>query len=220
MKDVLKRVREYTQNNHDLMKCHHYMFNLPLSQKQKADVIIIGLNPGESADDWKYDGPLPTEETSEFDFHNHSKVRSRSNIVWTKKCKDFFPDSSIYQTEFFFWSSSDLDNKFEERFGYEFYDNPHFDFCRKCNEEMFRYHKPKIICATGIGNHKLLADLYDLEHVETFKSKLDKRKRNVIIHYEFEDIPFIFTPHWTSGFVSKLEKSEIKTFLKKIISDE
>ena len=217
MKSTLTEIREYTQKNSDLKKSHHFMFNLPLSSEEKADVIIIGLNPGESDGDWKYIGPLPTEETSDFDFFDHLEVRSRSNLVWLKKCRDFFPSSSIYQTEFFFWSASNLSDGFEERYGYKFYENPHLQFCMQCNLKMFNYHRPKIICATGIGGHKYLAELYKLEYLETIKSEYDKRQRNIIIHYLLGDIPFVFTPHWTSGYVSNNEKNEIKNYLKEIL---
>ena len=87
----------------------------------------------------------------------------------------------------------------------------------QCNLKMFNYHRPKIICATGIGGHKYLAELYKLEYLETIKSEYDKRQRNIIIHYLLGDIPFVFTPHWTSGYVSNNEKNEIKNYLKEIL---
>ena len=43
----LKDIREYTQNNHELKKSHHFLFNCPLDKRSKiADVIVMGLNPG------------------------------------------------------------------------------------------------------------------------------------------------------------------------------
>ena len=48
----------------------HFLKNI-----EKADAIIIGLNPGETKEDFLYNKDLPTEESSEFDFQDIGKSK-------------------------------------------------------------------------------------------------------------------------------------------------
>ena len=102
---ILEEIREYTQNHTELKKSHHFLFNCPLSSGPScADVIVIGLNPGETRSDWECRTSLPTEESSEFDFHDEYG-RGRSSVRWSKLCREYLPNSNIFLSEFFFWSS-------------------------------------------------------------------------------------------------------------------
>ena len=215
---TLEEVRGYTKKNQELQKSHHFLFNLPLENNSKiADVIVIGLNPGEHASDWNLCNH-PTEETNEFDFHNEFG-NGRSSLSWSKNCTNFLPEQKIYLSEFFFWSSNRKRKKdFDDRFGYSFENCPHLSFCKKCNLEMFNYHKPKLIVAAGITYAEFFSSMYQMTHVKTVNSQLDKNKRKIISHYEFEGIPFVFTLHWSGAFgVSNLIKNEIKSYLDKLI---
>ena len=72
LSETLTKIKNYTRENLELQKCHHFLFNLPLDKTSiKADVLVIGLNPGEGPFDWDYVNTpnTPTEETHEFDFH-------------------------------------------------------------------------------------------------------------------------------------------------------
>ena len=52
---TLKEIRKYPQNHNELKKSHHFLFNCPLDKGSKiADVIVMGLNPGEAQTDWEY----------------------------------------------------------------------------------------------------------------------------------------------------------------------
>jgi hypothetical protein len=213
---TLEEIRKYTERNFELTKSHHFLFNLPLEKNtETADIIVIGLNPGEHSNDWNLSKVL-TEETNEYDFH-HELGNGRLSLSWSKKCIEYLPSKNIYQSEFFFWSSSNIDKHFFQRFGYTFKNCPHFQFCKKCNLDMINFHKPKLIVSAGTSYANLFASIYKMKHINTIKSEADKRKRRVIIHYEFESIPFIFTPHWSSGYISNEEKGEIISYLSKFI---
>ena len=214
----LREIREYTEKNIELKKSHHFLFNLPLeANAQIADVIVIGLNPGEHASDWKLHNH-PTEETNEFDFHNEFG-NGRSSLAWSKNCNNFLPKQKIFLSEFFFWSSNSTRKKdFEDRFGYSFEDCPHLDFCKKCNLDMISFHKPKLVVAAGITYAEFFSSKYNLNHVKTINSQTDKNNRRIISHYELEGVPFIFTLHWSGAFgVSNLMKDEIKSYLSQFI---
>jgi len=218
LSETLNKIRSHTRKHLELKKCHHFLFNLPLDKTSiKADVLVIGLNPGEWDSDRNDGIKTPTEETHEFDFHEEFG-KGRASIPWSKVCKRYLPDSKIFQSEFFFWSSPQAGEdkrkeKFSERFGYKFKDCPHFDFCKECNLELIRFHKPKLIVATGTSWVDLFSDKYDLRHIKTLGCESHEKHRKIIHHYEWEDIPFIFTPHWSSARLWKEEISEIKSYL-------
>ena len=61
----------------------------------------MGLNPGEAKTDWEYGTNLPTEESSEFDFHDEFG-KGRSSVRWSQLCEEYLPNSDIFLSEFFF----------------------------------------------------------------------------------------------------------------------
>ena len=75
------------------------------------------------------------------------------------------------------------------------------------------FHNPKLIVATGTSWAKFFSSVYKMKHIKTLRCETDKRNRNIIHHYEFKEIPFIFTPHWSSGYISNFEKKDIKSYL-------
>tara|TARA_B100000925_G_C21856319_1_gene407965 strand:- start:90 stop:755 length:666 start_codon:yes stop_codon:yes gene_type:complete len=215
--ETLEKIRKYTKNNHELGKSHHFLFNCPLNKGLDfADVLVVGLNPGEADSDWQYCSDLPTEESSEFDFHD-ALGKGRSSVRWSQLCDDYLPNSNIFLSEFFFWSSKNLNKEFEDRFGYTFKNCPHFEFCKSCNEKIFEYHNPKLIVATGTSWASFFSTIYKMKHINTIKCDADKRNRTIIQHFDLKGIPFIFTPHWSSGYVSNYEKRDIKSYLSKYL---
>ena len=155
--DSLEKIREYTRKNEELTRCHHFLFNLPLEKStHKADVVVIGLNPGESDSDWNLGKDFPTEESSEFDFHEEFG-KGRSSVRWSQYCRKYLGSSNIVQTEFFFWSSRNLNKEFSDRFGYKFQESPHFLFCRDRNKELLDFHKPRLVVSTGTSYSDLFS---------------------------------------------------------------
>ena len=159
----LSQIREYSQIHKELKKSHHFLYNSLIGEdNEPAEVVIIGLNPGETDKDFDYLANLPTEESSEFDFHEeHGRGRSSKN--WLTLCKKFSQTNKIVLTEFFFWSSPQVGEDkergipFSERFGYKFEDCPHFEFCKEKNIELVEFHKPSLIMCPGVGYSELFA---------------------------------------------------------------
>ena len=107
-------VQECENLNSDFFPGYKYFWTGRNENKglETADVIVMGLNPGEAKTDWDYGTNLPTEESSEFDFHDEFG-KGRSSVRWSKLCKDYLPNSNIFLSEFFFWSSLNLDSGFK-----------------------------------------------------------------------------------------------------------
>ena len=84
----LEKIRAFTQENPELLKSHHFLFNCPLNKEfDKAEALVIGINPGESYDDWNFQDNLPTEESNEFDFHEEMG-HERTEMRWSRLCKE------------------------------------------------------------------------------------------------------------------------------------
>ncbi len=82
----LEKIREFTQENPELLKSHHFLFNCPLNKEfDKAEALVIGINPGESDNDWNFQDNLPTEESNEFDFQEEMG-NVRSSVRWSQLC--------------------------------------------------------------------------------------------------------------------------------------
>ena len=85
----LKKIRQFTKQNPELLKSHHFLFNCPLNKEfTSAEALVIGINPGESDNDWEYQDNLPTEESDEFDFHEETG-NGRSAVRWSKLCEEY-----------------------------------------------------------------------------------------------------------------------------------
>ena len=140
-KKLLEKIREHTFNNKELLNAHHFMFACPVNKNgESADIIICGLNPGgDPKEDFRkvYNGePFPTEESSDYDWWVEDGNQVRSGGAFAKYNAIFGNQKNITHTEAFFWNSTSTGKKdFDDRYGYSFYGNPHWDFCLKMNLE-------------------------------------------------------------------------------------
>tara|TARA_B100000925_G_scaffold31381_1_gene20828 strand:- start:68 stop:772 length:705 start_codon:yes stop_codon:yes gene_type:complete len=232
MNKSLEKIRRYTKENNDLKQCHHFLFNAIYKRKERinqnrlndrADVIVVSINPAETKKDWEHHNKeTPAENSNEKDFHTqiiHENI-SASAKRWESKTKIFCEDifgENINETAFFFWSSENIGKKFTETFGYNWKSKQclkHFNFCKERNIELIQYHKPKIVIAPGIGDANYFSNIYEMDHVKTIKD--DTNEHRLIEHFETQHIPFIFTKHWTSAFgFSKRQQEIITDYLSK-----
>ena len=225
-KKLLKEIREYTFSNKELLNAHHFMFACPIEKNgEAADIIICGLNPGgDPKEDYKklYNGqPFPTEETSDYDFFVEDDNQTRNGKFYININEIFNKDKqkNITHTEAFFWNSSGVDpESFNKRYGYSFNDNPHWDFCVKMNEELFKAHNPDLIVFLTSNKDYVpnIAKRFDLKEINSFKLPR-KRGATRVYHYEYQgSTPVVFVPHPTGGYhLSAAEKDAIKQYLKR-----
>ncbi len=227
LSESLKKIRRYTKDNEDLKQCHHFLFNGIYNRdtrkekdvNDKADVIVMSINPADTSADWEHWKDTPTENSNEEDFHDKVQKVSASAKAWETKTKIFCEDlfgNKINESAFFFWSSANKGEKFTETFGYKWKSKEcfkHFYFCKERNIELIQYHKPKIVIAPGIGDAEYFSNLYEMKHIDTVVD--ENNGHRLIEHFEFQDIPFIFTKHWTGarGF-SKIQEKIIIDYLR------
>ena len=220
--ESLKRIRSYTEDNNDLKQCHHFLFNAIYKRENRinnlnsrADVIVMSINPAETKKDYEYKGSTPTENSNERDFHEHLSPEniSQSAKNWNRKTKIFCEDlfgENINETAFFFWSSANKGDKFTKTFGNKWKSKEclkHLNFCKEQNINLIRYHQPKIIIAPGIGDAEYFSKIYEMDHIGTIKD--DDNGHRLIEHFEIQNIPFVFTKHWTGAYGFSNRQEEI-----------
>ena len=222
---LLKEIREYSFNNKELLNAHHFMFACPVEKNgEPADIIICGLNPGgDPKEDYRkvYNGqPFPTEESSDYDWWVEDNNQVRGAGAFGKYNKIFGKHKNITHTEAFFWNSSSLTKKdFDDRYGYSFYENPHWDFCIKMNLELFQAHNPSLILflTSAKGTVEKIAKLFNLKPIHSFELPKGNRGATKMYHYEIEgSAPVIFMPHPTGYAPSSEQKEAMKQYLDRI----
>jgi|AP95_1055475.scaffolds.fasta_scaffold75312_2 hypothetical protein len=215
LQDKILNIREYTKDHPELLKAHHFTYDLVDEGHSTENYMVMGKNPGEKGS-WEIcDGP--TEETSEYDFFiENGANKNRSAVKWQKAARNYLGDvGDIIFTNFFFWSSEDSDQAFKNRFGYTFKQNDHFDFCNKMNQSLIKHYEPELIVAPGIPMTDYIPERYSFGSCKDEVSYQDDHGKNqrLIKLYFYNEIPFIFTKHW-SAHLSIWEKNQIKQYLE------
>jgi hypothetical protein len=125
-------IREYTNINKELQQSHHFLYNLALDKNNsEAEILIMGINPGEAPEDW-VNHPDISEETHLYDFHEHSlNGRSNGSIKWRNFSKFFSCEKPVVFSELFFWSSRSL-QELNNRYG-DWLNSDHINFCKNKN---------------------------------------------------------------------------------------
>ena len=206
-------IRNYTQNNLELKKAHHFLYDLLINTNQKPIYVVMGINPGENRKVW-LDHPSITEETSSFDF----LADKRKSLSWTKQIVDLCGTDRIVQSEHFFWSSSSTNkNDFDDRFGYSISKSPHLEFCAKKNKKLINFYNPKAVISFGFQNLDLVEKIYNLQHVKTDKDENGKR---LIEQYTDGAIPWLFARHIRSFGFTINNKNQIKKTINSFIEKD
>tara|TARA_A100001234_G_C12598354_1_gene373788 strand:- start:262 stop:1191 length:930 start_codon:yes stop_codon:yes gene_type:complete len=182
----------------------------------------------------------PVEASSNFKFWDDDDINN-----WKNKKKEA-PDSShdnwsgtikaicetgckknnlsIIQTEYFFWSTPDID-EFENRFGYNWKKNPHEEFCLSINRKLIDYYNTKIIIYFGIGDAERIKKTFNLEEVETYEVPELKSNKKILAKLYFlktmnkKDIPFLISTH-PSNYMSKKEMECIRLLFDYICEND
>lgn len=203
-------IRGYRDANPELRRAHHFLYDLPLKRGAgKPQVIVMGINPGETQSD-KDVCPGPTEETWDFDFHEKSRFRrSQSSVNWRRNADFFALGKPVVLTELFFWSSNNQTER-KERFG-QLWGSRHLRFCVDMNLSLLDAYKPKFVVFVGVTYSKRVAQEFGLRLIDSLK----ENNHRLADHYEDRHRPWFFTKHWSGSFgFSRAQKEQIKTYIQ------
>lgn len=206
----IEAIRRYTAEHEELREAHHFLYDLPLNgDVGLPELVVMGINPGETQTD-RDACPGPTQETSKYDFHEHSPLgRSKGSKRWRKLTAEFTGGRSVIFSELFFWSSRDH-AELLERFG-SLWVSRHLSFCIDMNRDLIRLYQPKAVIFVGLSNSERAAIAFGLKHVDAHCVSGTR----VVEHYRDEHRPWFFTKHWTGsrGFTTA-QREAIKVYLK------
>ena len=189
LKANIERIAAYTAAHESLSVAHHFLYDLRRPANGKPEYVVMGVNPGETARDWRL-SPTPTEETSRFDFHGDTALKG-SAARWSSLTDRFLGGADYVLAELFLWSSRDM-TQFRQRFG-PIEASPHLAFCRDMNRDIISAYAPKAVIAPGIGTAALVSGLYGLTYEKPIKAG------NVRVAERYTDgvRSWLFTIHWT-----------------------
>ncbi len=206
---LLADVRSYGASQADLLQAHHFLFCKTLLRNPQANnIVVMGINPGETSTDWASTGGQRSEESFERDFHEAH--RSAASKKWMSNINFFLPDHNIYLTELFFWSSSNI-VELEARYGKLNAHNPHAQFCKTINTRLIELIRPAAVIFTGVTYFKTVASIYGLEPSQEL---LADKQRKLAVLASSGHCPWIFTRHWSGSFgFSQSDKAAIKAFI-------
>lgn len=213
--EEINEIEEYSKAHDELMRAHHFLYDLPLDKTANHDTdrpyVIMGINPGEGPKE-KPDHTTINQETSKEDFHDNNPG-GRGAVRWTKLCRDFLGnDTPLVQTELFFWSSRNLAH-FDERYGPLMF-SPHLPFCTRLNKRLLEVRNPKGVVCPGFSSLHVIFYEYRLKHLKTLYLEKEEKTR---IGEVFTDgkRPWAVTPHWSGArHFTKEKKDKLAEFLQ------
>lgn len=215
--DLNERIRDHQDAHSELKRSHHFVFDCPLESMYtgKPDYIWFGVNPGSDDEDWTQHGEN-TEETRDYDFQLE-RGRSEASTKRMKKIRKFLGPDRFGRTthcELFFWCSKNTGRAFDERFGYSFATNPHWDFCCQINRKLIKRVQPKAVLAESRGKLGIYSARLGLRRIKPHRSADGE---TLIEELELEGgIPFYCFDH-LSARISNPRRAEIKRTLAALL---
>lgn len=206
----IQAIRRYTTEHAELRQAHHFLYDLPLNRDVgPPELVVMGINPGETQVD-RDSCAGPTEETSKYDFHEHSPAgRSKGSKRWRELTAKFTGGRSVVFTELFFWSSknhAELLERFES-----LWHSRHLGFCIDMNRDLIEVYQPTAVIFVGLSNSERAASAFGLKYIDTHSVGGTR----VIEHYRDAHRPWFFTKHWTGsrGFTTP-QRDAIRIYLE------
>lgn len=198
----IEEIEQYTGRHQELLKAHHFLFDLVHPVGATPKFVVMGINPGESKGNDLHPGP--TQETSKFDFHGVG----RASLPWTRKTLKFLDGEPFVMTEIFFWSSVDeADFRVGGRYEGPLKQSPHLEFCVRKNKKLIAAYRPRAVIVAGLGQSSLCATAFELDHVRTVRR--NDRKRTCEIYRQKNGVPWIVAKHWTGARGFTCEDAEL-----------
>ena len=220
MASEIAEIRSYTKLHPELSTCHHFQYDLPLAATpdlqnsgDKRTCLMLGINPGESAPDTTV--AWPTEETSEFDFHD--QLVGRESIRWTQKVRKILPTMRVWQSQLFFWSSKDRD-QLKDRLGSDIERSPHLAWCTDRNLALIQKRQPDIVILAGMTKRETASRLFHLE-VMGEPIFLRNGKDRLVVKLTDGHRPWLVIAHLTSAHppLNEDEEAQVRLAIDELV---
>lgn len=163
LSEQLHRIRDMGESDEALRTHHHFLFALPtpnFDHERPVDLILIGLNPGETANCRRIAPGYRHEESFEIDFHANAGSAVTGRRRWLRNIEKTLPWSNVLMSELFFWSSPGA-KQLEDVYG-SVRNIPYLDFCCELNRELIEIVSPRAVVFTGLSWERLVVERFDL----------------------------------------------------------
>jgi hypothetical protein len=213
--DSLLTIREKWDLYPELSSFHHFTFGRWIRERGTKNLLLMGINPGESPDDWRNFPEGRYEESSELDPLSLHTTTSRRQ--WGEQVDFYVPmKHGILISELFFWSSKDM-HQLRERIP-DWKTHPLIGFCRICNERLIEAYEIERVVFTGISLRTLVSKVYQLTQTELIFDN-SNRERLLGARYKGRGREWLFVRHWTGSRPRLLahEKRDIQSLIYKFL---
>jgi hypothetical protein len=227
-----KEISDYTAKHVELRKAHSFVYDYPPFEEFRSlgepELVVMGINPGETEPDRLQMGVRPNETEEErkrreaawtpleTTWNGNFRSQTPSAHDWAEAISYYTESRRVVSTEIFFWSANDAE-EIEKRYGHPWWRSPHLKFCVKMNRLLIAEYQPKAVIFVGISARDIVARKFGLVHVRTIPDASKKTVRLVAIFRDTDSgLPWIFTRHWTSKqtMLSNTQKEQIRNHIQ------
>lgn len=164
--DLISAVHKYDFCERKIPDYHHWRYALPLVDSvEQFDILLLGMAPKEQEADWTlHEGH--TFESVGYDWRVRVGAYTQEMAEWRSLVTDVCQTEAVIQSNWFFWSTPDLDEGFEKRFGEPFVSSLHHHFCCAANLALIEVVQPQLVVVPDFEDFGLLSQFYGLTTVD------------------------------------------------------
>jgi len=144
---ALREIERYQWRQPELRENHHrFLYALPhpkFDHSRPTDILLIGVNPGETAYCRRIAPGCGHQESFSDDFHAKHADPITGRRRWLSCIEKSLPSTNVVMTELFFWSTPRTKH-LEERYG-PLEDNPYLAFCTEMNLLLLTALEPRCV---------------------------------------------------------------------------
>ena len=189
---------------------HHFSFDIRSHPHRPVEVVVLGLNPGESVELAPV-GPQHErvlEESSRSNFHEAKDAGpNASSKRWKTRINQLIGDRSISFSNVFFWSSRNSHQSFEARFKSPLVNHSWIPFCTQCNLQLIEAYRPKLVMLMGVSQVHRIAPLYGLTMGQ---AELTNRRHRLAIPLSGRKESWLAIKHPTGARLSGAEVAVLR----------
>jgi len=204
---MIEEIRKQWVKHPELTQSHHFVYDFLLKDGH-PNVLVLGINPGETSEDWQKFPKGQHEETRHLNFREKLPLSTNSKRWFTFIQKILPEHVGIILSELFFWSSNNVAD-LKTRYG-DWQNSALIEFCAKANQHLIKTHKVSLVLFFGLTLSKLVVRLYALRLRDVVHCKIDNKKL-CEIYLDEQDRYWVICSHPNSRGMTREKKEQIST---------
>ena len=206
---MIEEVRKKWAEHPELKQSHHFVYDF-LLRDGNPNVLVLGINPGETSEDWQQFPKGQYEESRHLNFREKLPL-SASSKKWFTFIENALPANvGVILSELFFWSSNKAAD-LKTRYG-DWQNSELIEFCTEANQYLIKTHKVSLVLFFGLTFSKLVVRLYDLKLKEVIYSTTDQKKL-CEVYLDNEERYWVVCSHPAAHGMTREKKKQISSIL-------